>query len=79
MPSLQEYVVAIEAAEKLDDLVEAAERLAGQVGGIVLQSVLAQRAAAPTSWPECDQRDRLRYVWLRMKGQKRRARRAHYF
>ncbi len=53
-PSLQEHVVAIDSAVTIDDLVGTVERLMRQLGGMVLEAVLAQRAAEPTSWPECD-------------------------
>ncbi len=54
-PTLQELVAEVESAGAMDELVEAVERLVRAAGVIVLEGVLAQRAAEPMSWPECPQ------------------------
>lgn len=54
-PNLQERVAGIESAVTMDELVGAVARLTRELGVLVLETVLAQRAAEPTNWPACPQ------------------------
>jgi len=52
-PSLQTQLLAVQQAASLTQMVLAAWRLGLAVGLLVVREVLAQRAKAPTLWPNC--------------------------
>lgn len=53
VPSLQDALAAVEAAQTIDELVGAVTVVVRELGVWLLQTVVAQRSAAPTEWPAC--------------------------
>ncbi len=63
-PNLQERLAGIESAVTLDDVVDEVAGLMREVGVLIVESVLSERAAEPGVWPLCGQCGRR----LRSKG-----------
>lgn len=53
VPELQEALAGVETAESMDELVAAVTVVVRELGVRLLQTVVGQRAAAPTEWPAC--------------------------
>jgi len=53
VPALQEALAAVEMAQTIDELVVAVTVVVRELGVWLLQTVVAQRAAASTGWPAC--------------------------